>query len=114
MPRTATRPKPSSKRNTPKRAPRRSPKRKPALLTPDHRRELIGISFMRLGEAQTQPIESISTGALTLDIALGVGGIPRGRVVEIYGPESSGKTTLTLHAAIRRNRQGEGNPLGPG
>ena len=56
-------------------------------------------SIMRLGEDTTLPgIKAISTGALSLDIALGVGGIPRGRIIEIYGPESSGKTTLTLQA----------------
>ncbi|MGH2538009.1 MAG: recombinase RecA, partial [Candidatus Promineifilaceae bacterium] len=51
-------------------------------------------AIMRLGEAHHLAIESIPTGSLALDIALGVGGLPRGRVVEIYGPESSGKTTL--------------------
>ena len=56
-------------------------------------------SVMRLGDAtQSFDIEAVSTGSLGLDIALGVGGLPRGRVVEIYGPESSRKTTLTLHA----------------
>src|SRR5579863_7241330 len=54
-------------------------------------------SIMRLGKSPVVEIETISTGSLGLDIALGVGGLPRGRVVEIYGPESSGKTTLTLH-----------------
>src|ERR1043165_2394306 len=54
-------------------------------------------SVMRLGDAQASyDIEAVSTGSLGLDIALGIGGLPRGRVVEIYGPESSGKTTLTL------------------
>ena len=53
-------------------------------------------SVMRLGDAQLD-IESIPTGSLSLDIALGVGGVPRGRVIEIYGPESSGKTTLCQH-----------------
>src|SRR5918992_949322 len=54
-------------------------------------------SVMRLGDASaTYDVEAVSTGSLGLDIALGVGGLPRGRVVEIYGPESSGKTTLTL------------------
>ena len=55
-------------------------------------------AVMRLGEDERQPVATISTGSLTLDLALGVGGYPRGRVVEIYGQESSGKTTLTLHA----------------
>ena len=53
-------------------------------------------SMMRLGDQEAEHVPSISTGSLGLDIALGVGGLPRGRIVEIYGPESSGKTTLTL------------------
>ena len=62
-------------------------------------------SIMRMGEKTNMAIEAIPTGALALDVALGVGGLPRGRVVEIYGPESSGKTTLTLEviAEIQRN-----------
>ena len=63
-------------------------------------------AIMRLGEVQTQHIDIIPTGALTLDIALGVGGIPRGRIVEVYGPESSGKTTLTLHVIAEAQRRG--------
>ncbi|HET8552388.1 MAG TPA: recombinase RecA [Gammaproteobacteria bacterium] len=64
-------------------------------------------SVMRLGDGSTiRDIEAISTGSLTLDIALGVGGLPRGRVVEIYGPESSGKTTLTLQAIAEAQRIG--------
>ncbi|EKD55510.1 MAG: hypothetical protein ACD_60C00004G0020 [uncultured bacterium] len=64
-------------------------------------------SVMRLGDASsTRDIEVISTGSLALDIALGVGGLPRGRVVEIYGPESSGKTTLTLQVIAACQRQG--------
>ena len=58
-------------------------------------------SIMRLGEGQVVEIEAVSTGSLGLDIALGIGGLPRGRVVEIYGPESSGKTTLALHTHRR-------------
>ena len=54
-------------------------------------------SIMRLGDAQHLQIEAIPTGSIALDIALGVGGVPRGRVIEIYGPESSGKTTLCQH-----------------
>jgi recombination protein RecA len=63
-------------------------------------------AIMRLGEVRTTPIDVIPTGALTLDIALGVGGVPRGRVIEIYGPESSGKTTLTLHIIAEAQRRG--------
>jgi len=64
-------------------------------------------SVMRLGDAQVgQGIESISTGSLGLDIALGIGGLPRGRVVEIYGPESSGKTTLTLSVIAEAQKKG--------
>ena len=63
-------------------------------------------AIMRLGEASAQPIEVIPTGALTLDIALGVGGVPRGRVIEVFGPESSGKTTLTLHIIAEAQRRG--------
>ena len=54
-------------------------------------------SIMRLGEAKTMKVDSISTGCLSLDLALGIGGVPRGRIIEIYGPESSGKTTLAQH-----------------
>jgi recombination protein RecA len=64
-------------------------------------------SLMRLGQSSTPvEIEVVSTGSLGLDIALGVGGLPRGRVVEIYGPESSGKTTLTLHVIAEAQRAG--------
>jgi recombination protein RecA len=62
--------------------------------------------IMRLGDASHLQIEAIPTGALSLDIALGVGGVPRGRVVEIYGPESSGKTTLCQHIIAEAQRQG--------
>ncbi len=55
-------------------------------------------SVMRLGDETRLPIEVIPTGSIALDVALGIGGLPRGRVVEIYGPESSGKTTVALHA----------------
>ncbi len=55
-------------------------------------------SVMRLGDEVRVPIEVIPTGSIALDLALGIGGLPRGRVVEIYGPESSGKTTVALHA----------------
>jgi len=63
-------------------------------------------TVMKMGDAPVIEVESIPTGSLTLDIALGVGGYPMGRVVEIYGPESSGKTTLTLHAIAECQRKG--------
>ncbi len=63
-------------------------------------------SVMRLGSDERAPIEVIPTGSIALDVALGVGGLPRGRIVEIYGPESSGKTTLTLHAIANAQRAG--------
>jgi RecA/RadA recombinase len=66
-------------------------------------------SIMRLGQGeQIADVETVSTGSLGLDIALGIGGLPRGRVVEIYGPESSGKTTLALH--VLAEAQGAGGP----
>ncbi|HEV2746020.1 MAG TPA: recombinase RecA [Allosphingosinicella sp.] len=63
-------------------------------------------SAMKLGSREAVQIETISTGSLGLDIALGVGGLPRGRVIEIYGPESSGKTTLALHAVAEAQKNG--------
>jgi len=63
-------------------------------------------SIMRMGEKTTLGIDVISTGALSLDLALGVGGLPRGRVVEIYGPESSGKSTLAMHVVAEAQRNG--------
>ena len=63
-------------------------------------------TIMRLGDAQHLQVESIPTGSLSLDIALGVGGVPRGRVIEIYGPESSGKTTLCQHIIAEAQRRG--------
>lgn len=63
-------------------------------------------TLIRLGDKEVVPVESISTGSLGLDVALGVGGIPKGRVIEIYGPESSGKTTLTLHAIAECQKAG--------
>jgi recombination protein RecA len=63
-------------------------------------------SAMRLGSREAIEIETISTGSLGLDIALGIGGLPRGRVVEVYGPESSGKTTLALHAVAEAQKAG--------
>ena len=63
-------------------------------------------SIMKLGEFQEMNIESIPTGALSLDVALGIGGIPRGRIIEVFGPESSGKTTLALHAVAEAQKLG--------
>ena len=63
-------------------------------------------ALMRLGDAAAMEIETISTGSIALDLALGVGGLPRGRVAEIYGPESSGKTTLALHVIAEAQRNG--------
>ena len=63
-------------------------------------------TIMKLGDAPIIDVESISTGSIGIDLALGVGGLPKGRVVEIFGPESSGKTTLTLHAIAEAQRKG--------
>src|SRR3982750_4631713 len=63
-------------------------------------------SAMKLGSREKMEVETISTGSLGLDIALGVGGLPRGRVIEIYGPESSGKTTLALHVIAEAQKNG--------
>lgn len=63
-------------------------------------------SIMKLGENADMNVEAISTGSLTLDMALGIGGVPRGRIVEIYGPESSGKTTVALHVVAEVQKQG--------
>ncbi len=63
-------------------------------------------SIMRLGESAHMNVEAISTGSLTLDMALGIGGVPRGRIIEIYGPESSGKTTLALHILASAQKAG--------
>ncbi|WP_116199020.1 recombinase RecA [Amycolatopsis circi] len=63
-------------------------------------------SVMRLGEENRPPIAVIPTGAIALDVALGIGGLPRGRVIEVYGPESSGKTTVALHAVANAQRNG--------
>ncbi len=62
-------------------------------------------SIMKLGEAVNMNVEVISTGCISLDLALGVGGIPRGRVIEIFGPESSGKTTVALHAIAQAQKR---------
>ncbi len=63
-------------------------------------------AIMRLGEDIPVNVDAISTGSLSLDLALGVGGVPRGRIVEIYGPESSGKTTLALHILASAQKKG--------
>src|SRR5947208_16633335 len=63
-------------------------------------------SAMKLGSREKMEVETISSGSLGLDIALGVGGLPRGRVIEIYGPESSGKTTLALHVIAEAQKNG--------
>ncbi len=63
-------------------------------------------SVMRLGEEGRAPVEVIPTGSIALDVALGIGGLPRGRVIEVYGPESSGKTTIALHAVANAQRAG--------
>src|SRR5438552_17843016 len=63
-------------------------------------------SIMRLGAKEFLPISSISTGSIGVDAALGMGGVPRGRIIEIFGPESSGKTTLSLHIIAEAQRVG--------
>ena len=63
-------------------------------------------AVMRLGDSPAVDVEKISTGSLGVDIALGIGGLPKGRVVEVYGPESSGKTTLAIHAIAETQKNG--------
>lgn len=63
-------------------------------------------AVMRLGQNATMNVEAIPTGSLSLDMALGIGGLPRGRIVEIYGPESSGKTTVALHVVAEAQKRG--------
>ena len=68
-------------------------------------------SIMRFGDNTVSNVEAISTGSLALDLALGIGGLPKGRIIEIYGPESSGKTTLALHVlAQAQKNQSENQP----
>ena len=64
-------------------------------------------SIMRLGSEERVEIEVIPTGALSLDLALGIGGVPKGRIIEIYGPESSGKTTLAIHILAEAQKMGQ-------
>ena len=66
---------------------------------------------MRLGERAEQKVQVMSSGSLALDIALGAGGYPKGRIIEIYGPESSGKTTVALHAVAQAQKEGALLPL---
>src|SRR6476661_3365116 len=70
------------------------------------RREFGEGSLMRLGDKATVKIDAIPTGSLALDLALGIGGVPRGRIVEIFGPESSGKTTLVSHIIAQAQQLG--------
>ena len=63
-------------------------------------------AIMKLGDAPIQKVDVIPTGCLSLDIALGIGGVPKGRIIEIYGPESSGKTTVSLHILAECQKQG--------
>ena len=63
-------------------------------------------TIMRLGESQAANVEAIPTGSLGLDVALGIGGLPKGRIIEVYGPESSGKTTLAIHAIAECQKRG--------
>lgn len=63
-------------------------------------------SVMMMNERSTEPQEVVSTGSLGLDVALGIGGFPKGRIVEIYGPESSGKTTIAIHAIAEAQKKG--------
>ena len=68
-------------------------------------------AIMKLGDDTHMNIDAISTGSISLDIATGIGGVPKGRIVEIFGPESSGKTTLTLHIVAEAQKAGARRPL---
>ncbi len=95
---------PSSKTSAPERASDKEKALETALLQIE--RQFGKGSIMRLGEETRTPVEVIPTGSIALDVALGIGGLPRGRVVEIYGPESSGKTTVALHAVANAQKAG--------
>jgi recombination protein RecA len=95
---------PSSKTTVPDRAGDKGKALEAALLQIE--RQFGKGSVMRLGEETRTPVEVIPTGSIALDVALGIGGLPRGRVVEIYGPESSGKTTVALHAVANAQKAG--------
>ncbi|MBR6259029.1 MAG: DNA recombination/repair protein RecA, partial [Oscillospiraceae bacterium] len=96
------------KKKTPMESPGRADDRKQALATAMAQIEKSygKGAIMRLGDGMQVNVESLPTGSLSLDLALGIGGIPRGRIVEIYGPESSGKTTLALHMAAQAQKAG--------
>jgi len=84
-----------------------NPKNKLAEIAAEEIRKRFGEgSIMKLGEARKMNVEAIPTGSISLDIALGIGGVPKGRVIEIYGPESSGKTTLALHIVSEAQKRG--------
>jgi recombination protein RecA len=95
---------PSSKTASPERAGDKDKALEAALLQIE--RQFGKGSIMRLGEESRVPVEVIPTGSIALDVALGIGGLPRGRIVEIYGPESSGKTTVALHALANAQKAG--------
>ncbi len=99
---------PPVKRDDGKKAqPELSGREKAAQLAIDQIKERFGEgAIMKLGEAHAMAVEVVSTGCLSLDLALGVGGMPRGRVIEVYGPEASGKTTLTLHVIAEVQKMG--------
>ena len=98
----------ADKKKTPMESPGRADDRKQALATAMAQIEKSygKGAIMRLGDGMQVNVESLPTGSLSLDLALGIGGIPRGRIVEIYGPESSGKTTLALHMAAQAQKAG--------